>query len=256
MALSLRRLAKDFRREIREDHIGQGAAALAFYWMLSLFPAAIFLLTLLAYLPFPNLEHALMHFARTTLPDDAGALLSSFVENVLTRRRGGLLSFGAVLTVWSTSSGIHALMHQLNVAWDVDERRPYWKRRGVALLIALCFALLVIGAFGLVVFGRGLHLRLLRWSIICIALLVGIALIYHYGPNVRRRFRLVTPGSLLALAMLLPKMITPTDRHWAAAAALIGSSLAARAAPARGPANSNGSDRSCSNAKTPAWRVS
>jgi membrane protein len=203
MALSLRRLAKDFRREIREDHIGQGAAALAFYWMLSLFPAAIFLLTLLAYLPFPNLERALMHFARTTLPDDAGALLSSFVDNVLTRRRGGLLSFGAVLTVWSTSSGIHALMHQLNVAWDVDERRPYWKRRSVALLIALSFALLVIGAFGLVVFGRGLHLRLLRWLIICVALLVGIALIYHYGPNVRRRFRLVTPGSVLALTMLI-----------------------------------------------------
>jgi membrane protein len=203
MAFSLRRLAKDFRREIREDHIGEGAAALAFYWMLALFPAAIFLLTLLAYLPIPHLERAVVHFARSALPDDAGSLLSSFVENVLTRRRGGLLSFGAVLTVWSTSSGIHALMHQLNVAWDVDERRPYWKRRGVALLIALCFALLVIGAFGLVVFGRSLHLRALRWGIVCAALLVGIALIYHYGPNVPRRFRLVTPGSVLALTMLI-----------------------------------------------------
>ncbi|MGZ3438799.1 MAG: YihY/virulence factor BrkB family protein [Polyangia bacterium] len=203
MALSLRRLAKDFRRELRDDHIGEGAAALAFYWMLALFPAAIFLLTLLAYLPIPHLERAVLHIARTTLPDDAGALLSSFVENVLTRRRGGLLSFGAVLTIWSTSSGIHALMHQLNVAWDVDERRPYWKRRGVALLIAVSFALLVISAFGLIVFGRSLHLRMLRWVILCVALLVGIALIYHYGPNVRRRFRLVTPGSLLALTVLV-----------------------------------------------------
>ncbi|HXU73031.1 MAG TPA: YihY/virulence factor BrkB family protein [Polyangia bacterium] len=203
MSVSLRTVARDFRREIRDDHLGQGAAALAFYWMLALFPAAIFLLTLLAYLPIPHLERAVMHFARTTLPDDAGALLSSFVDTVLNRKRGGLLSFGAVLTVWSTSSGIHALMHQLNVAWDVDERRPFWRRRAVAMLIAMCFVLLIIAAFGLIVFGRALHLRLLRWVVICGALLVGIALIYHYGPNVRRRFRVVTPGSLLALAMLI-----------------------------------------------------
>jgi len=199
----LRRFAGEFRREVREDHIGQGAAALAFYWMLALFPAAIFLLTLLAYLPIPHLERAVMHFARTTLPDDAGALLSSFVDSVLTHKRGGLLSFGAVLTVWSTSGGIHALMHQLNVAWDVSESRPFWRRRLVAMLIALCFVLLVIAAFGLIVFGRALHLRLLRWVIVCIALNVGIALIYHYGPNVRRPFKLATPGSLLALAMLI-----------------------------------------------------
>ena len=203
MIVSWRTLARDFRREIRDDAIGQGAAALAFYWMLALFPAAIFLLTLLAYLPIPHLERAVMHFARSTLPDDAGALLSSFVDNVLLRKRGGLLSFGAVLTVWSTSSGIHALMHQLNVAWDVDEQRPFWKRRAVALVIALSFVLLVIAAFGLIVFGRALHLRLLRWLIVCAALNVGIALIYHYGPSVPRKFRLATPGSLLALAMLI-----------------------------------------------------
>jgi membrane protein len=196
-------LLSDFRREIREDNIGQGAAALAFYWMLALFPAAIFLLTLLAYLPIPHLERALLNLVRSALPGDASALLSGFFENVLSHRRGGLLSFGAVLTIWSASSGIHALMHQLNVAWDVDERRPFWKRRAVALLIATCFVLLVIAAFGLVVFGRVLHLRLLRWLVVCAALLVGIALIYHYGPNVKRRFRLVTPGSLLALAMLI-----------------------------------------------------
>ncbi|HEX9103869.1 MAG TPA: YihY/virulence factor BrkB family protein, partial [Polyangia bacterium] len=104
---------------------------------------------------------------------------------------------------WSTSSGVHALMHQLNVAWDVEERRPFWKRRAVALLLAMCSVLLVIGAFGLIVFGHALHLRHLRWLIVCVALLVGIALIYHYGPSVPRRFRLITPGSVLALAVLI-----------------------------------------------------
>ncbi len=200
---SWRTLARDFRREVRDDAIGQGAAALAFYWMLALFPAAIFLLTLLAYLPIPHLERALVHVARSTLPDDAGKLVSAFVDSVLSRKRGGLLSFGAVLTVWSASSGVQALMHQLNVAWDVVERRPYYKRRSVALLLAVCSVLLVIATFGLIVFGHTLHLRHLRWLIVCVALNVGLALIYHYGPSVTRPFRLVTPGTLLALVMLI-----------------------------------------------------
>ena len=206
--MSVWRVIRDMRREIRDDHLGQGAAALAFFWMLSLFPAAIFLLTLLAYLPIPHLDRAILHTARSTLPDDAGTLISTFVEGVLKHKRGDLLSVGAVLTVWSASGGIHALMHQLNVAWDVEERRPFWHRRAVALLLAACFVVLVIATFGLIVFGRHLHLRLLRWLIVLVALLVGLALIYHYGPNVRRRtFRLVTPGSVLALAVLVSASI-------------------------------------------------
>jgi membrane protein len=203
MPFSLRALVREFRREVREDNIGQGAAALAFYWMLALFPAAIFLLTLLAYLPIPHLERALINLTRSALPGDASALLSGFVDNVLSHRRGGLLSFGAALTVWSASSGIHALMHQLNVAWDVEERRSFLKRRAVAILIAICFVLLVIGAFGLIIFGRTLHLRHLRWFIIGAAVLLGLALIYHHGPDVRRPFRIITPGTVLALAMLV-----------------------------------------------------
>jgi membrane protein len=199
--MSILRLVRDMRREIADDHLAQGAAALAFYWMLALFPAAIFLLTLLAYLPIQHIDRALLHITRSVLPDDAGALIATFVDGVVKHKRGGLLSFGAALTVWSASGGIHALMHQLNVAWDVDERRPFWHRRAVALLLAGCLVLLVIAAFILIVFGRHLHLRLLRWAIVLVALLVGIALIYHYGPSARRRrFRLFTPGSLLALA--------------------------------------------------------
>ncbi len=202
--MSLSRVIRDMRREIRDDHLATGAAALAFYWMLSLFPAAIFLLTLLAYLPIPHLDRAVVHLTRSTLPPDAGALIAGFVDGVVKHRRGGLLSVGAALTVWSASGGIHALMHQLNVAWDVEERRPFWHRRAVALLLAGCFALLVIAAFVLIIFGRYLHLPLLRWGIVLAALLVGLALIYHYGPDVRRRtFRVITPGSVLALAMLV-----------------------------------------------------
>ena len=203
MACLLRRLARDFRREIREDNIGQGAAALAFYWMLALFPAAIFLLTLLAYLPIPHLERALLHFARSALPDDAGALLSSFVDtccgtSAAACSRSAPCSPSGRRRAASTRSCTSSTWPGTSTSGARSGSAAPWRS-----LIAMCFVLLVIAAFGLVVFGRVLHLRLLRWIVVCAALLVGIALIYHYGPNVKRRFRLVTPGSLLALAMLI-----------------------------------------------------
>ena len=211
-------LGRDLRREIRDDQIASGAAALAFYWMLSLFPAAIFLLTLLAYLPIPHLENVLMDLIREALPDEAAALFRGVVESVTSHRHRGLLSFGAVLTIWSTSSGTHAVMHQLNVAFDVEEHRPFWKTRVIALVLTLVFFVLVIGAFGLIVCGGvmqhwladiGWHrgvlvlVALARWLVIILALLFGFALTYYLGPHVRERFRLVTPGNVLGVTMLI-----------------------------------------------------
>ena len=212
-----RRLFADLRREVHEDNLAQGAAALAFFWMLALFPAAIFLLTMLAYLPIPHLERALMHLVSDALPPDAAGLFRGVVENVFAKRHGGFLSLGIVLTAWSTSSGVHALMQQLNVAYDVGEHRPYWQRRSVALLLSVIFILLIIGAFVLIVFGRfvQMHLRhgtgvdflpavmALRWVIVFLALLTGLAVVYHYGPSVRQRFRLISPGNVLAVLLLL-----------------------------------------------------
>lgn len=212
-----RRLLSDMRREIQEDHLAQGAAALAFFWMLALFPAAIFLLTLLAYLPIQHLERALMHLVSDALPPDAASLFRGVVESTFSKRRGGFLSVGIILTAWSTSSGVHALMQQLNVAYDVTERRTYVRRRAVAIILSLTFLVLIIGAFVFIVFGRFIQMHLrhgagadfipaviaLRWIIIFVALLTGLAIVYRYGPSVRQRFRIISPGNVLAVLMLI-----------------------------------------------------
>jgi membrane protein len=205
------------RREIQEDHLAQGAAALAFFWMLALFPAAIFLLTLLAYLPIQHLERALMHLVSDALPPDAASLFRGVVESTFSKRRGGFLSVGIILTAWSTSSGVHALMQQLNVAYDVTERRTYVRRRAVAIILSLTFLVLIIGAFVFIVVGRFIQMHLrhgagadfvpaviaLRWIIIFVALLTGLAIVYRYGPSVRQRFRIISPGNVLAVLMLI-----------------------------------------------------
>lgn len=213
-----KQLIKDLKTEIADDNVSNGAGALAFFLMLAIFPAAIFVLSLLPYLPIPNLQQAIMDQLRQALPGEAASLFTGVVENVASQRRGGLLSFGAIATIWAASSGMYAIMQQLNVTYDAQEKRPIWKARGIALLLTLLFAVLVIGAFTLIIFGGALQgwagsvlgrswalltfFQLFRWLVIAAFLLLGFALIYYFGPDVEHRFRFISPGGVLGVMLL------------------------------------------------------
>jgi membrane protein len=209
-----KRFGHDLLTKIKEDRVVNGAAALAFYWMLALFPAAIFLLTLLPYLPVPNLEQAIMGQLHRAMPAQAADLLSGTVSGVVSHRNAGLLSFGLLFALWSASSGMYAVMQQLDATHDVVESRGFVKVRAEALALTLGFLLLVIVGFALLVFGGVLHhwvaaalgwskpvlavFALVRWIVIALALLFAIAILYKFGPDVDRRFKLFTPGTVLA----------------------------------------------------------
>lgn len=237
MRVSLRQFLKDLRNEIKQDNVSNGAAALAYYLMLAAFPAAICLLTLLPFLPIRNLSDAIMDLIRQVMPLEASTLFTGVVQQVTSERRGGLLSFGALAALWAASSGLYAIMQQLNITYDVVEQRSFVKARAIALGLTLAFFALVIGAFGLVVFGgviEGWLLRMagesawlhmvfaaFRWIAIVLALLLAFALTYYYGPDVEQRFRFVTLGSvvgvvLLALASVVFRIYVSRFAHYSA----------------------------------------
>lgn len=206
--------------EMRRDRLSNGAATLAFYSTLALFPAAIFALSILPYLPIPHLQEAIFELLRQLLPGDAANLFTQTVTTVVSQRSGALLSFGFLFTVWSASSGTQAIIDQLNIVYGVKESRPFWKARLVAVLLVFTFVALVILTFGLVIFGGviqdWLAARLgwsptllwffatFRWAVLVFALLCSFALIYRIAPNVdHRRFRLFRAGNVLAVAGFL-----------------------------------------------------
>lgn len=217
--MTRKRFVTDLYSEIEDDNVFNGAAALAYYWMLAIFPAAIFLLSLLPFLPVPNLEDAIMDLLRQAMPQEAATLFTNVVSEVTSTTSGGLLSFGLLFTLWSASSGLYAIMQQLNITYDVKEGRSFLKVRGVALLLTIMFFVMIIGAFGLVVFGGVLQdwlagilgespillgfFSALRWVIIACLILLGFAMIYYYGPDVEQRFQFITPGSLIGALLLI-----------------------------------------------------
>jgi len=212
-------VVRELFKELRKDNVFNGAAALGFYLTLAIFPTMIFLMALIPYLPIARVDEAIMDLMRQALPARAAEVFSNVVQEVVGERRGGLLTLGLVAALWASSTGMYAIMQQLNIVYDVAERRPFLRARATALVLTVLFAILILGAFSLVVLGGviqgwlasrlGLSATLLgffvvfRWVVIVFALLLAIALIYHFAPNRRIPLALVTPGSMLATLLLI-----------------------------------------------------
>ncbi len=201
------------------DNVLDGAAALAFYFIFAIFPAMIFLMALVPYLPIPRVGEAIMNFLAQALPSGATSLFADVVQEVTGKRSGGLLSIGLVVALWSASTGMYAVMQQLNIVYEVDEQRPFVRARATALGLTLLFGVLVLAAFSLVVLGGvietwlgdrfGLSEALLmlfqifRWVVIVLALMLAFSVVFYVGPNRNQGFRFFSAGTVVAMTLLI-----------------------------------------------------
>jgi len=209
--------ARRLWRKFQDDDVLNGAATLAFFFLLAIFPAAIFVLSLLPSLSIPHLQQAIVDLLDQVLPEQSAKLFEETVQGV-TSDRTQLLTFGLIFSVWSASAGVYAVMEQLNLIYDVKDQRGFWKARGTAILLMLLFVLLGIGSLSLVIFGGMVQAWLasiigwnwpllvffatLRWIIIAVGLLMALAVMYRFGPDVDLRFHLISAGNVVAAILI------------------------------------------------------
>lgn len=214
-----KRFTSDLKNEIKNDNVSNGAAALAYYWMLAIFPAMIVLLSIVPYLPIPNLQQSVMDLLGQLLPGDASKMFTGTVQEVVSHRKGGLLSVGLLVTIWAASNGMYAIMQQLNITYDVKEERSFFKVRGTAVMLTFLVGLLMVGGLALVVFGGVIQqyigsflgqgallttfFAVLRWVIIALAMTMVFAVTYYFGPDVEQKFKFISPGSITGVVALV-----------------------------------------------------
>ncbi|MGA9883729.1 MAG: YihY/virulence factor BrkB family protein [Candidatus Acidiferrales bacterium] len=210
--------ARDLWREIRDDNVLDGAAVLAYFFLLAVFPAALFALSLLPSLAIPHLQQAILDLLRQVLPHQSANLFEVTARYVESKGSAALLTFGLVFTLWSASTGVYAIMEQLNTVNHVKDRRPFWKARGTAILLMLFYFLLAIGSLSLVIFAGAVQswvasiigwsqpllifFATLRWIIIAAGLLLALAVIYRLGPDANLKFRFISPGNVVAAILI------------------------------------------------------
>jgi membrane protein len=201
--------------DILSNHTLQMAAALAYYFVLSLFPALIFLSAVVAYLPVPNLFDEALAMMGRFLPGDSMGLVRRVLSDVITPNRGTFLSFGIFGTVWAASGGFAAMIEALDIAYDAKDDRPFWKTRPLALGLAVLTGILLLIALSVMIvgprFGEWLagrvHLSTLfvliwpyiHWSIAVAFTILAVEAVYFVAPNVKQRFLATMPGAVLAV---------------------------------------------------------
>jgi membrane protein len=219
--LTVMELGRRLWRESLQDELLGRAAQLAYYALLALFPALIFLTALMGLFSVGSFMPELMTYLRDVLPADALSMVQRFLTQVAEGSGANILSLGALGALWASSSGVTAIMDALNIVFGVKEdRRPFWRARLIAILLTIGLAGFVILSMGLVLYGPTLGRwvadlmgfgdvftwmwNVLQWPIITGLMLIVVAAIYHICPDRRvKRWRWLTPGSLFAVVMWL-----------------------------------------------------
>lgn len=202
--------------DVLRNHTTQMAAALSYYFVLSLFPALIFLSAAVAFLPVPDLFGQALSVMGRFLPPDSMGLVRRVLADVITPNRGTFLSFGILGTLWAASGGFSAAIEALNVAYDVEDDRPFWKTRPLAVGLAFIIGALLLIALSVMIlgprFGEWLAAKIhllsifvllwpyIHWSIAVGFTILAVEALYFWAPNVKQRFLATLPGATLAVA--------------------------------------------------------
>jgi membrane protein len=215
------RLGKRVWKEFDHDDVYGKAAQLAYYFLLAVFPALLFMVSLLGFLAGPGTElrASLFHTLQSILPPESSQLVSKTVDEVSSAAGGGKLTFGIVTALWAASGGLSALMSTLNVAYEVKETRGWFKTKAIALALTIELAFLIIVALTLVLFGGklgemvagrigwhgfGAVWQVLQWPVVLGAMLLAFASVYYFAPNLKKpEWYWVSPGAVVGLIVWL-----------------------------------------------------
>lgn len=205
-------------KEFKDDNLTDWAAALTYYGVLSIFPALLALVSILGLLGTSTIRPLIDNLGAIA-PGAARDVLSGILEQ-LEHNRGGAgiaLIIGIALALWSASGYIAAFMRASNIVYDIGEGRPVWKtlptRLAITVVVVVLLAAIAVG----VVFTGGLAERtgevlglgdtavtvwnIAKWPVMIVLFMLIVALLYWASPNVKRPFRWVSPGSVMAVVI-------------------------------------------------------
>jgi membrane protein len=205
--------------EVMADNCLGLAAQLAYYFFLALFPALLFLVAVISFMPVSGMLDAVTAMLARVAPGEVISIVQDQLLKIANDKSSGLLTLGMLGTIWSCSSGMTAIVDTLNQAYDIQESRPWWKVRVMAVGLTVALAIFIVASLTLVLVGPTLaekaavwaHMgpafawtwKIVQWPLVFALVTLGIALIYYFAPDAEQDWVYITPGSILATVLWL-----------------------------------------------------
>lgn len=213
----------DFIKELylrfEHDGVSEIGAQLTYYLILSIFPFLIFFLNFLTYTPLADVD--VLERILSAFPIETRKILGDLINEIVLRSSYTLLSIGAIGGIWSSSNGIMSVIKAVNRAYDLEEDRPYWKLRGLSILLTIGLAVIMVISLAIIAFGE-VFLNMVfvsyTWTsyiiykilqILITLILIGLilAVLYKMAPSIKKgveiKFKDALPGGLIAGILLI-----------------------------------------------------
>jgi len=212
-------MARRTWHEDADDDVLGLAAELAYYFFLALFPAILFLLAVASFFPLSNITDDVGRSLGPFVSPQVLELIQDQMRRLANNENGGLLTFGVAGALWSSSAAVVSIVGALNRAYDIDEGRPWWKVRLVAIGLTLAVAAIVLVALSLVLIGPAAAEWLgrttgwgapfewtwlvLQWPLVFVLITTAFGLMYYFGPDADQDWVWITPGAVAGSVLWL-----------------------------------------------------
>jgi membrane protein len=216
--VSLYEVLRFFIQGLFEGFITTRASAISFSFFLALFPFSIFLLTVIAYIPIDNFQEELMFLISKVVPPNSFQAIEATIDDILSIRRGDLLSLGFLLALFFANNGVNAILTGFYQSYHKVELRNLFGQYGVSLGLTIALSTLFITSVALIIFSevgisRLEDLRIVsnfssnllfavRFIIIVLLVFLSLSLLFYYGPASQKTYRFISPGGILATVLL------------------------------------------------------
>ncbi|MCW0482634.1 YihY/virulence factor BrkB family protein [Gaoshiqia sediminis] len=204
-----------FYRSIVNGAITTRASAIAFSFFLALFPAIIFIFTLIPYIPIEDFQEELFLLIRDFLPTHTFLVVEETIQDILTRQRGGLLSLGFFMALIFSTNGLASMMSAFDASLHSFESRTWYGQRLVALLLLAILSVLLTIAITVITVGQfainyldqhgllGSHftyylLSIGKWIVVVALFFFAYSSLYFFAPTKKTRWRFISAGGTLA----------------------------------------------------------
>lgn len=213
-------LGKRVWTEANNDRLFGRAAELSYYFLLALFPLLIFMTSAIGLVLGSDMgaRQQLFNYLARIMPASAFQLVNDTMVEVSQASGGGKLSFGLLAALWAASNGMSAITDSLNATYDIEEGRPWWKQRLVAITLTVALSILIVSALLLVVAGGhiaegianaygfgpafAIAWKIVQWPIALAFMILAFALIYFFAPDLRdQKWTWLTPGAAIGVAL-------------------------------------------------------
>src|SRR5215210_3212079 len=210
-------------KEMNEDHVMAFAGNLTYKALFAVFPFFTFLLSLLGLFNANDLVRTMVDKLSGVAPQAATDFIEEQLLGITQSQADSAFTFGAIISIllalWGVSGAFRSVMEAMNVMYEVEEDRPFWKKYGISIFISLAVVVLMLTALGIVVFGStiggglagvvGLSSvfqtvwSIVQWPILAFVVLFAFAIVYYFGPAAKQKWRWISPGSILAFVFWL-----------------------------------------------------